>query len=43
MTRPTSIIELKNLAKCLYKMKCKYENQLARIVQILEEEGETAL
>jgi hypothetical protein len=43
MTRSTNIIELKNLGKFLYKMKCKCENQLARIVQILEEERETAL
>jgi len=41
--RYTNIIESKNLGKCLFKMKCKYENQWARIVQILEEEGETAL
>jgi hypothetical protein len=40
MTRCTNIIELKNLEKFLYKMKCKYENQLARIVKILEKEGD---
>jgi len=41
--RCTNIIESKNLGKFLYKIKCKYENQQARIVQILEEEGETTL
>jgi hypothetical protein len=36
-------MELKNLGKFLYKMERKIENQLARIVQILEEGGETAI
>jgi hypothetical protein len=42
MTECTNIIELKNLGKFLYKMKCKCENQRERIVQILEEAGEEA-
>jgi len=42
-SRCTNIIESKNLGKFKKKIKCKYEHQLARIVQILEERGETAL
>jgi hypothetical protein len=33
------VTEMRNLSKCLHRMKCKWENQKAKVAQMIEEEN----